>query len=223
MGAVRVTGLITVLLVATMFTPVIGAHEQKTLTVIITEEGVVSGNISDSAFVQGNALWFQMHDDTENTTMVIRLDVDMDGLFNESNDFESGTLVNECALDENGSLVDESCAVSTTFAFDMNATVGTYLFWVIKTQNGIDEVWNQSVTVHKDVHEEEGPSPGDCFGFGCESDDVSVDEEGESASPSTRDQAALLMAILALVGMVALSLSIANERNETKVHALEEE
>lgn len=223
MGKVGATGLFTVLLFATLFTPVIDAHEQKTLTVIITEEGVVSGNISDPAFVQGNALWFQMHDDTENTTMVIRLDMDMDGLFNESEDFESETLVSECALDENGSLVDESCAVSTTFAFDMNATVGTYLFWVVKTQNGIDEVWNQSVTVHKDVHEEEGPSPGDCFGFGCESDDAPVNEEGEDASFSARSQAALLMAILALVGMVGLSLSIVNERNETKVYALEEE
>ena len=48
--------------------------------------------------------------------MVVRVDVDMDGAFNASNDFESPILTNTCELDENGSLVDETCAVSSKYA-----------------------------------------------------------------------------------------------------------
>ena len=163
-GGVLTTGL---LLVACMLAPIASAHEQKTLTVIMSEQGVVSGNITDPAFVQGNAIWFQMHDDTENTTMTVRLDTNLNGVFDAGEDFESVPLVHECEMDENGSLVDEDCAVSTTFAFDLNATVATYLFWVHHDNNGTESIWNHSVTVHKDVHEEEGPTPGDCFGIGC--------------------------------------------------------
>ncbi|DAC45895.1 MAG TPA: hypothetical protein D7H92_07290, partial [Candidatus Poseidoniales archaeon] len=50
------------LLLVVLLSPAAQAHEQKTLTVILTENGVVSGNITDPSFVQGNAVWFQMHD-----------------------------------------------------------------------------------------------------------------------------------------------------------------
>ena len=63
------------LLLMLFLIPASHAHEQKTLTVIMNENGVVSGNITDPSFVQGNAVWFQMHDGNENTTMTVRLDV----------------------------------------------------------------------------------------------------------------------------------------------------
>ena len=192
--------------------PASQAHEQKTLSVILTEDGVVSGNITDPSFLQGNAVWFQMHDDTNNTTMTVRLDVNLDGVFNATDDFDSGGMVNECALDENGSLVDESCIVSATYAFDMNATVDTYTFWVIRTHNGTETMWNHSIIVHKDVHEEDGPSPGDCFGIGCPTDEVE-DESSEVVEDGQRS-AVVLLALASLVGMIALTLSILKEQNE---------
>ena len=206
-----------------LLSPAAQAHEQKTLTVILTENGVVSGNITDPSFVQGNAVWFQMHDDTNNTTMSVQLDVNRDGVFNASDDFDSGTLVDECELDENGSLVDESCIVSATYAFDQNATVNTYTFWVIRTHNGTETMWNHSIVVHKDVHEEEGPSPGDCFGIGCPTDDTNDDNAAvveESDSP-----AVVVLALISLVGMIALTLSILKEQKEksTEKTYLEEE
>ena len=206
-----------------LLSPAAQAHEQKTLTVILTENGVVSGNITDPSFVQGNAVWFQMHDDTNNTTMSVQLDVNRDGVFNASDDFDSGTLVDECELDENGSLVDESCIVSATYAFDQNATVNTYTFWVIRTHNGTETMWNHSIVVHKDVHEEEGPSPGDCFGIGCPTDDANDDNAAvveESESP-----AVVVLALISLVGMIALTLSILKEQKEksTEKTYLEEE
>jgi len=204
------------LLVLMVFSAPIQAHEQQTLTVIMNEEGVVSGNITDPAFVQGNAVWFRMFDDTNNTTMTVRLDIDQDGVFNASNDFDSGELVRECELDENGSLVDDSCAVSSLYAFDFNTTVGTYQFWVHRNQNGTETVWNHSIMVHKDVHEEEGPSPGDCFGIGCLEENTTDDQSVPTTSEEKDRSAVVLLAVISMVGMIALTLSIAKEQREKK-------
>ena len=201
------------LLLATLLTPAVSAHEQKTLTVILTDEGVVAGNITDQAFVQGNSVWFRMEDSTSNTSMVVQIDTNFDGVFNASDDFDSGELVNACELDENGSLVDEACAVSATHQFMQNATVGTYLFWVHRDHNGTQTVWNHSITVNKDVHEEEGPSAGDCFGVGCDVNDDEQTNEGE-ASSATESPLFLVLAVISLIGMIALTISIATERDE---------
>ena len=205
--------VLTSLLLATLLSPAVSAHEQKTLTVIVADGGVVAGNITDSAFVQGNSVWFRMEGSTENTTLVVQIDTNLDGVFNGSDDFESGELVNECELDENGSLVDEECAVTTTFQFAQNATVGTYLFWVHRNHNGSQTVWNHSITVNKDVHEEEGPSAGDCFGVGCDVDDDGQQSE-DDVSSSTDSQMIIVLAAISLIGMVALTISIAKERSE---------
>ena len=207
------------LLLATLLAPAVGAHEQKTLTVILTDDGVVAGNVTDVAFVQGNSVWFRMEDSTNNTTMVVQIDTNLDGVFNASDDFDSGELVNACELDENGSLVDETCAVSATHQFMQNATVGTYLFWVHRNHNGSQTVWNHSITVNKDVHEEDGPSPGDCFGIGC---DVDEGEQGSEAKAwsATDSPMVLVLAAISLIGMVALTISIATERREDEAPSL---
>ena len=206
------------LVVVSLFAPASLGHTQQTLTVILTDEGVVAGNITDPAFVQGNIAWFRMEDSTDNTSMVVRVDVDMDGVFNASNDFESPMLTNTCELDENGSLVDESCAVSSKYAFDMNASVGAYQFWVHRTHNGTETVWNHSIMVHKDVHEEDGPSPGDCFGIGCESNEGQAGSATENASSNTDQSMVIVLGIVSLVGMLALTMSIRQERMEAETH-----
>ena len=207
------------LLLATLLSPAVVAHEQKTLTVILTDEGVVAGNVTDLAFVQGNSVWFRMEDSTNNTTMVVQIDTNFDGVFNASDDFDSGELVNACELDENGSLVDETCAVSATHQFMQNATVGTYLFWVHRNHNGSQTVWNHSITVNKDVHEEDGPSAGDCFGVGCDVDDEEQVDEVE-ASSVTDSPMILVLAAISLIGMVALTISIATERKEDETPSM---
>lgn len=202
------------LVLASIFAPTSLAHTQQTLTVILTDEGVVAGNITDPAFVQGNIVWFRMEDSTNNTSMVVRVDADMDGSYNASNDFESPTLTHTCELDENGSLVDETCAVSSRYAFDLNATVGTYHFWVHRTHNGTETVWNHTIKVHKDVHEEDGPSPGDCFGIGCESDEGQTGGAGSASTASTDQSMIIVLGVVSLVGMLALTMSIRQERME---------
>ncbi len=160
-----------------------------------------------------------MEDSTNNTTMVVQIDTNLDGVFNASDDFDSGELVNACELDENGSLVDETCAVSATHQFMQNATVGTYLFWVHRNHNGSQTVWNHSITVNKDVHEEDGPSPGDCFGIGCDVDEGEQGSEAEAWS-ATDSPMVLVLAAISLIGMVALTISIATERREDETPSL---
>ena len=218
MGRGQSLVLAGLLVVVSLFAPASLGHTQQTLTVILTDEGVVAGNITDPAFVQGNIAWFRMEDSTDNTSMVVRVDVDMDGVFNASNDFESPMLTNTCELDENGSLVDETCAVSSKYAFDMNASVGTYQFWVHRTHNGTETVWNHSIMVHKDVHEEDGPSPGDCFGIGCESNEGQTGSATENASSNTDQSMVIVLGIVSLVGMLALTMSIRQERMEAETH-----
>ena len=218
MGRGRPLVLAGLLVMVSLFAPASLGHTQQTLTVILTDEGVVAGNITDPAFVQGNIAWFRMEDSTDNTSMVVRVDVDMDGVFNASNDFESPTLTNTCELDENGSLVDETCAVSSKYAFDMNASVGTYQFWVHRTQNGTKTVWNHSIMVHKDVHEEDGPSPGDCFGIGCENDGAQAGGTTGTANSTTDQSMVIVLGVVSLVGMLALTMSIRQERIEAEAH-----
>ena len=218
MGRGQSLVLAGLLVVVSLFAPASLGHTQQTLTVILTDEGVVAGNITDPAFVQGNIAWFRMEDSTDNTSMVVRVDVDMDGVFNASNDFESPMLTNTCELDENGSLVEETCAVSSKYAFDMNASVGTYQFWVHRTHNGTETVWNHSIMVHKDVHEEDGPSPGDCFGIGCESNEGQAGSANENASSTTDQSMVIVLGIVSLVGMLALTMSIRQERMEAETH-----
>ena len=218
MGRGQSLVLAGLLVVVSLFAPASLGHTQQTLTVILTDEGVVAGNITDPAFVQGNIAWFRMEDSTDNTSMVVRVDVDMDGVFNASNDFESPMLTNTCELDENGSLVEETCAVSSKYAFDMNASVGTYQFWVHRTHNGTETVWNHSIMVHKDVHEEDGPSPGDCFGIGCESNEGQTGSATENASSTTDQSMVIVLGIVSLVGMLALTMSIRQERMEAETH-----
>ena len=206
------------LVVVSLFAPASLGHTQQTLTIILTDDGVVAGNITDPAFVQGNIAWFRMEDSTDNTSMVVRVDVDMDGVFNASTDFESPTLTNACELDENGSLVDESCAISSKYAFDMNASVGTYQFWVHRTHNGTETVWNHSIMVHKDVHEEDGPNPGDCFGIGCETDEGQAGSATGNVSSTTDQSMVIVLGIVSLIGMLALTMSIRQERMEAETH-----
>jgi len=156
MGKVWVGVGIAALLVMIFASGSVHAHEQQTLTIILNDEGAVVGNISDSAFVQGNAVWFKMHDTTENATMRIGIDLNADGVLNASVDFISSTIVESCDLDDNGSLIDETCEVSAIYAFPSNATVGTYQYWVMRDVNNMTTNWTYEIQVFEDIHDDGG-------------------------------------------------------------------
>ena len=194
------------------------AHEQETYNIIVVADGPMPANITDSGFVQGNIVVFRMKDTTENASIRVTIDTNQDGVFNGSTDDMSVWLVQSCELTENGSLVDETCAVSHSYEFNINATVGDYGYLF---ERAINEsiVTNETYTIslQKDVHEEPGvPTLGECFGIGCEADVVA--HEGEES------QTELLIIVMgvAIVGIIGLSISIMNESKELVLEDSEE-
>jgi len=215
----RPLGVLVIALFATAMLSGVSAHEQETYNVIVVADGPMPANITDSGFVQGNAVVFRMKDTTENASIRITIDTDLDGVFNESLDNTSAWLVETCALNENGTLADEDCVVSHMYAFDLNATTGDYAYRYERAVNGtVVSSENLTITLQKDVHEEPGvPGMGDCFGIGCEEEvDVQTDDNENNA---------VIIAVMigAIIGIIGLSVSIIKESKEAEQMLKEEE
>jgi hypothetical protein len=215
----RPLGVLVIALFATAMLSGVSAHEQETYNVIVVADGPMPANITDSGFVQGNAVVFRMKDTTENASIRITIDTDLDGVFNESLDNTSAWLVETCALTENGTLADEDCVVSHMYAFDLNATTGDYAYRYERAVNGtVVSSENLTITLQKDVHEEPGvPGMGDCFGIGCEEEvDVQIDDNENNA---------VIIAVMigAIIGIIGLSVSIIKESKEAEQMLKEEE
>ena len=194
-----------------LLTPSVSAHEQETLNVILVSDEIRPGNVTDTAFVEGNGIVFRMRDSTENASMQIRIDLNQDGVFGGDGDNISVWLTRSCTLDENGTLVDESCAVSHALVFG-NSSAGTYAYQVERVvNNSTTDVWNHSVIVHQDIHEEPGqPSIGDCFGAGC--DEAVSDDEQVKQSLITTENTLYAVMVFAALGIFMLAISIRNDR-----------
>jgi len=215
----RPLGVLVIALFATAMLSGVSAHEQETYNVIVVADGPMPANITDSGFVQGNAVVFRMKDTTENASIRITIDTDLDGVFNESLDNTSAWLVETCALTENGTLADEDCVVSHMYAFDLNATTGDYAYRYERAVNGtVVSSENLTITLQKDVHEEPGvPGMGDCFGIGCE-------EEVEVQTDANENNAVIIAVMIgAIIGIIGLSVSIIKESKEAEQMLKEEE
>ena len=213
MGESRCITILAVFLTLVLLSPSVYAHEQEILNVILVEEEARPGNVTDSAFVEGNGLVFRMRDNTENASMQIRIDLNQDGVFNGSEDNVSVWLTRSCSLDGNGSLIDENCAVSHQIIFG-NASQGVYDYQIERMiDNSTSGVWNYSIQVWPDIHEEPGqPSIGDCFGANCE-DGNDVDAATNDSNESIESLLYLIMA-LATLGIIILFTSIRKDRLE---------
>ena len=206
-----------VLLVGLVATGQTTAHEQETYNVILVADGPMPANITDTDFVQGNAVVFRMKDTTENASIRISIDLDGDGNYSEDSDNRSTWLVESCELTDNGTMVDDSCAVSHTYEFEFNATPGVYPYMLERAINGsVVTSENYSMTLWKDVHDEPGvPTLGECFGIGCEEEVVNALDQGMS-------QEDILLGVMGFsaIGAVLLALSISRDRKRV---VLEEE
>ena len=213
MGGSRCISILAVFLTLVLLSPSVYAHEQEILNVILVEDEARPGNVTDSAFVEGNGLVFRMRDNTENASMQIRIDLNQDGVFNGSEDNVSVWLTRSCSLDGNGSLIDENCAVSHQIIFG-NASQGVYDYQIERMiENSTSGVWNYSIQVWPDIHEEPGqPSIGDCFGANCE-DGNDVDAATNDSNESIESLLYLIMA-LATLGIIILFTSIRKDRLE---------
>ncbi len=187
------------------------AHTPNVMMSILKEDGPVPKDVLETAgFVAGDGVKFKMGDSTNNSTIRVSIDIDDDGVFNESIDYFSPWLVFDCQYDENGTLLNSECVESDVFYFNGTNGSGIYSYQVERMVNGSHtDFWVNTIFVGVDIHEEGGlPSVGDCFGAGCEE----VEDLGSSDSTSRKDLISVLMVISA-IGLVVVSLSILSEKS----------
>ena len=166
----------------------VAAHELVIYTVIVNDEGPQPADVPASALKAGDSIWFWMKDSTENMSMVIELSKD-------GASARSPTLVYECALDENGSLVDDNCKNRYEFTFSGNESVGLWNVSYMKSINGtLTETLYGSVTINEDVHLDANHTH-----------DNTTKQEVETLSTGTNDSmvqtAAIVVAIVSALGV----------------------
>ena len=124
----------------------VAAHELVIYTVIVNDEGPQPADVPENALKVGDSVWFWMKDSTENMSLVIELSKD-------GASARSPTLIYECALDENGSLVDENCKNRFEFTFNGNTSMGLWNVSYMKSINGtLTETLYGSVMINEDIH-----------------------------------------------------------------------
>ena len=190
---------IALLLLASILSPVVFAHEPKEYTILLTQEGTTPHAIPDDVLVQTDFLFFMNVDDREGVSHRIQVDADGDGLFNGSDDFSSNWLSGSCDLDENGSKLDESCRVTEAILLGPeNGLLPGTVQLRHQTRNGsilLEE--NLSVTFMEDVHNQPNPEVGP----------PQVTQE----NPEDGNQDLLVVILFtSLMGILAISPSVIN-------------
>ena len=198
------------------------AHTPSIITSNLSENGPMPANITETTdFFEGDSVYFRMGDNGENVTMRVSIDVDGDGVFNQSNDVFSNWLNFSCELNENGTeLFDENCSISFTHQFSANDSTGTYYYQVERrVEENYTNSWINTIYVGIDIHLEDGvPNIGDCFGAGC--DEVSEDSVEDSNDNPELDLVKILILISA-IGVIGMSISIIKENKQPeKVYRL---
>ena len=163
----------------------ISAHDGEKFTIILATEELRPENAS---FELGVDAYFRMADDTENMTHNITVDINQDGVFNES-DWNSGGLVYSCGTDENGTKIDSSCNKTAELLF--NTTIGVFPYKV-ELSDGSTRYGN--ITIEEDG----GASTlGDCTGQACMDEDEVKDALGiEDESVDYQERLLLVVALI---------------------------
>ena len=139
------------------FLPTANAHTGGIFTIIVSENGVVPGNVQ--MLVNDTARWINV-DDRDNVTHRILVDANSDGIYDGIEDWDSGNLTHQCEH-INGTKVDENCNAYFDIPFNetylnmsyFNVT-GTYAFLDIvynETSENTEIVYG-NVTVNPDSH-----------------------------------------------------------------------
>jgi len=177
----RFTVLMCLLFVSSLLsTGAVQAHSADTFTVVIKQSGLTP---SSSQITYNDSVVWHNTDSRENITHRIVFDFDGDGLFNGTDDWDSGELAAECnsTAGDNGSEEEDGAPCNVTFLVWFNGTwgVGEYRYQDMLSDG---TVLNGTVVVVEDVHEENSSAPeiGSTFGSfeNRQGDDV-VEEEDE--------------------------------------------
>ena len=149
--------IIAILICFLVCFPTTSAHTGGVFTIIVSENGVVPGNVQ--MLVNDTARWINV-DDRDNVTHRILVDANSDGIYNGSEDWDSGNLTHQCEH-INGTKVDENCNAyfdiifnETSLNMSYDDIVGTYAFTdlVYNQTSGNTTTIYGNVTVYSDKH-----------------------------------------------------------------------
>ena len=159
-------------------------HSADTFTVVIKQSGLTPGS---SQIAYNDSVVWHNTDSRENITHRIVFDFDGDGLFNGSDDWDSGELVSDCdSTSDNSTENNSEAECNVTFFVWFNGTwgIGEYAYQDMVSDGS---VMNGTILVLADVHVENSTSPpiGSSFGV-VETDDDEVVETDDDTSDDVR-------------------------------------
>ena len=160
------------------------AHSADTFTVVIKQSGLMPGS---SQITYNDSVVWHNTDGRENITHRIVFDFDGDGLFNGTDDWDSGELVADCNTttneNETGTTNESDCNVTFMVWFNGTWGIGEYNY---EDRLSDGTVLNGTIVVVEDVHIENSTAPDIGSTFGTfedrkNSDEGPVEEEDNQA------------------------------------------
>jgi plastocyanin len=194
---------LSLILVSLILLPLnVQAHSADTFTVVVKDTGLTPN--SSQIMYNDSVIWHNV-DSTENITHRIVFDGDGDGLYNGSNDWDSGQLYPECGpnnqTNQTNSSESDDCNITFLIWFNGTFGVGEYQYQDILS-NGT--VLNGTIIVMEDVHPAEAPPPiGSTFGVFDDEDGEPTEVESES-EPMDAKQMILLIGVGSGVSAILL-------------------
>tara|TARA_Y100000994_G_scaffold156641_1_gene128312 strand:+ start:180 stop:809 length:630 start_codon:yes stop_codon:yes gene_type:complete len=194
------TGIAILLLISfQLVTPMSSAHTGGVFTIIVSENGVVPGNVQ--MLVNDTARWINV-DKRENVTHRILVDADSDGNYSNNNDWDSGNLTHYCEH-VNGTKVDENCNAYFDVIFNETALNMSY-YDIVGKYAFVDLIFNETSGETKRVYGNVTVNPDSHLTAGFQDTTESVTEEVEEDGTSPL----LLIAGGSALGAIALGVMI---------------
>ena len=167
----RLFGLVGLILLSLILVPGIAqAHSASTFNVIIKQNDLQPGTTQIE--YNDTIMWYNA-DSRENVTQRIVFDADGDGLYNGSEDWDSGEIYQDCTPASNNS--SSVCKESYTVWFNGTWGVGEYNYQAISSDG---DVQNGTITVIEHIEEVTGPAIGSSFGS-FDNQDTSSNEDDD--------------------------------------------
>ena len=199
----RFSVLICLVLVSSLIgASAVQAHSADTFTVVIKQSGLTP---SSSQITYNDSVVWHNVDGRENITHRIVFDFDGDGLYNGTDDWDSGELVAECntTSSENTSETDDDEVCNITFLVWFNGTwgIGEYNYQDMLSDG---TVMNGTIVVVEDVHVENSTAPEIGSTFGTFEDRQSGEPEEEVEEDNDAQRLFLLIGMGSGLGAAGL-------------------
>ena len=182
----RIRWLSSLLVIIMIIPGLAQSHSADTFTVVIKQSGLTPN--SSQILYNDSVIWHNT-DSRENITHRIVYDANGDGLYNGTDDWDSGILSSDC--NSTNQSESEDCKITFTVWFNGTWGVGEYNYTDILSDGS---TMNGTIFVTEDTHQENAiPSVGSSFG-----NDEKIDQDTNEKESSNND---LIKQILLIVGV----------------------